>query len=279
MQVSEKSYTESPLIYLQEPLEETRNKTNAYVLQTGFANTCTPPQTKLTPSKRHPGIDNQNTLLEIFHTIELARQFAHQKEWDAAHRTLSTIQDPFWRDSGYSSCARLATNAAIVAPFQEAENIIYSFCNKIHHAKEKMTLEWTIECMLFHPRTLSFAESDTYNPIQDDHPFKGAKDSALNGRWDTARMQIENDTSPGSFWRDRGYVMLAKTAATVFLQNGKRSQHFSYPKLINELSNLIFNKDLKEQTDRDILHLMSTQKVKALQVSALLVKPTFTIKT
>ena len=107
MQVSEKSYTESPLIYLQEPLEETRNKTNAYVLQTGFANTCTPPQTKLTPSKRHPGIDNQNNLLEIFHTIELARQFAHQKEWDAAHRTLSTIQDPFWRDSGYSSCARL----------------------------------------------------------------------------------------------------------------------------------------------------------------------------
>lgn len=161
-------------------------------------------------------IETQEDMELAWETMAIAQKLACEGQWEQAHSTLLTIQNPFWRDAGYSTCAKLAANAAIDAKTKESADLSFSFCDKISHDEQKTRVTELVETMLHHEMKSSITEVETFSLAPELSPFAEARSYTSSNYWPPAKNCIARIQNP--ILRDRGYSMLAKIAANKSLE-------------------------------------------------------------
>ena len=186
-------------------------------------------------------IETQEDMELAWETMAVAQKLASEGQWEQAHSTLLTIQNPFWRDAGYSTCAKLAANAAIDAKTKEAADISFSFCDKISHDEQKTRVTELVETMLHHEMKTSITEVETFSLDPNISPFAEARSYASSNYWPPAENCIARIQNP--ILRDRGYCMLAKIAANKALEY----QYIEFAKISRGYCDKISDIDKKTQ--------------------------------
>ncbi len=172
--------------------------------------------------------------------MDEAQELSLTGQWQRAHEVLLGIQNPFWRDAGYSLCAKLTANAAIDAKTKESADISFSFCNLISNTVQKEKSIELVETMLHCGQKASLGDADTFCLQPDRHPFRKAKAFALAGYWKGAYLSLSQ--LPDSFLKDRGYTTLAKMAAEIAQANQNKELAKESYRFCREIS------DIKEKT-------------------------------